>query len=530
MKSRWVGLFLSVATAFIVSVALRGFMVAAPRSQNVPPPADVRGQWESVGPLPYVRNAFLQRFNPELPFSGRISSIAVDPTDLNHWLLGVGFGGVWETRDAGASWTPLTDGAPTLATGDIAFDPTNPQTIYVGTGEAASITLGIGGVGILKSTDGGQTWAIMGAASFARGAVKRLRVNPANPRELVAASTRGAFGRQLQSFPPSPPPYGVLRSSDAGQTWVRALAGQATALEIDPANFNRQYAAVGERDVSQTAGADVNGVYRSTDAGQHWTLIAGPWGASSPTQLAAGNIELALAPSNANTVYASIAEPVANNAKLLGLYRTDNAWDDVPTWRQISTTPGSYCVNCESHVISVDPSDPNIVFAGGKSESLWRCANCSSTPQWTNLSQSGPDTHVDQRALAWAGNRLIMGNDGGVFSKVGGASWQNHNSPTTIQTTMFYNGALHPTDPGFMIGGGRDRGVMVRRGTSVWTEVPRPQNTPQQGTGIEWAENEVALSSRHPETDWMTSVFSGNAIYRTTDGGTYCHTRRHGFR
>ena len=73
--------------------------------------------------------------NPQVPFSGRISSIAVDPADFLHWLLGVGFGGVWETRDAGTTWVSLTDGAPTLATGAIAFDPTNPRTIYVGTGE-----------------------------------------------------------------------------------------------------------------------------------------------------------------------------------------------------------------------------------------------------------------------------------------------------------------------------------------------------------------------------------------------------------
>jgi photosystem II stability/assembly factor-like uncharacterized protein len=522
LKSRWLRLAVGGAAACAVGIALRSFITVVPRAQNAPPPVDVQGQWVTVGPLPYVRNAFGQRDQPQSPFSGRISSIAVDPTDFNHWLLGVGNGGVWESRDAGSIWVPLTDGAPTLSTGDLTFDPTNPQTIYVGTGEAHGGGMAHGGVGILKSTDGGQTWTVLGASSFARGSVKRLRVNPANPTELVAASTRGGFGRQNSDFPQASPPYGILKSSDAGQTWVRSLAGQATALEIDPGNFNRQYAAIGEDRTGQDAGVVANGIYRSTDAGQYWNAIVGPWGASSPTQLITGRIELALAPSNPNVVYASMSQPDGN--RILGLYRTDNAWDDVPTWRQISTaqtavdinnfSPGSYCTLCNySHVISVNPSDPNVLFAGGKVQ-LWRCTNCASAPQWKLASANmTTDQFADQQTIAWAGSRLILGNDGGIFSTTDlGATWQNHNTP--IQTTMFYNGALHPTDPGFMIGGGRDRGIMVRRGTSVWADVPQPQNF-----SGDWCENEVALSSRHPETDWMTSVFSGNGIYRTTDAG-----------
>jgi hypothetical protein len=84
------------------------------------------------------------------------------------------------------------------------------------------------------------------------------------------------------------------------------LAGQATALEVDPANFNRQYAAIGEDKTGQGADAVANGLYRSTDGGQRWDLIAGPWAASSPAEPATGRIELALAPSNPNIVYASL--------------------------------------------------------------------------------------------------------------------------------------------------------------------------------------------------------------------------------
>lgn len=482
---------------------------------------DVRGQWAGIGPSPVVRNAFDDPKLAQVPFSGRIGSIAVDPTNLNHWLLGVGNGGVWETRDAGGSWLPLTDAAPTLSTGDIAFDPGNPQIVYVGTGEAHGSGMAKGGVGILKSTDGLRTWTVVGATSFARGSVKRLRVNPAKSSELAAASTRGGFGRTSQDFPQSPPPYGILKSSDAGQTWTRTLAGQATALEIDPANFNRQYAAIGENKTGQDAGVSANGVYRSKDAGEHWDVISGPWPVSSPSSLAAGRIELALAPSNPNVIYASISQVDGN--RILGLYRTDNAWDDAPAWRQISTAQasydisgpsGSFCTLCNySHVISVSPSDPNMLFAGGK-VLLSRCSNCGASPQWTHVPQTNgnaPDTFADQQAIAWAGNRLILGNDGGVFSTTDfGGSWQNHNP--SISTVMFYNGALHPTNPNFIISGARDHNLPIRRDSSfVWAAPPRQQS------GEFGAEGEVAMSSKHPETDWMGSTV-GAEIYRTTDG------------
>ena len=136
---------------------------------------------------------------------------------------------------------------------------------------------------------------------------QQLRVNPGDPGTLVAASARGGYGLN-QDFPSSPPPFGVLKSSDAGQTWTRKLAGQATALEIDPGNFDRQYAALGENVSGQDTNVSANGVYRSTDGGEHWDLIPGPWPSSTPSQLAGGRIELALAPSNSNILYAGISQ------------------------------------------------------------------------------------------------------------------------------------------------------------------------------------------------------------------------------
>ena len=495
------------------------------------PPADALsapGQWNSIGPMPL--NADPPGFIP-CPDSGRVASIATDPSDLNHWLIGTGNGGVWETRNTGASWAPLTDGQATLAIGAVAFAPSNPSVMYAATGEAVAAGFAKAGLGLLKSIDGGQNWNLLAAASFARASVRRVRVHPTSPDIVLATTSRGGFGRDSQENAPSPPPFGVLRSNDGGVTWVRTLAGLATALEIDSTNFNNQYAAIGEIRYpsginNDSPGAVVNGVYRSRDGGQTWTLISGPWGTSTTTVAAMGRIELAISPSNPNVLYASMAAPPNGGTgaqPLLGLFRTDNAWDPSPSWIQVNTSPtgpGGYCgpEKCNySHVISVDPSDPSQLFAGGAEQGFWRCSNCGASPVWTNLTPAGVTSnncvHTDFHAAAWAGSRLIVGNDGGVWSTPDrGATWTHHNNG--LQTNMFFSGALHPTNPDFIVGGIRDFPLTTRTGNgTLWTVVNY-----NWGGDWEWGEAEVAVSSTRPDTDWMVAWLYG-AVRRTTDAG-----------
>ena len=506
------GTFMTMRLADGAADAKPGFHDEGVTSRNAP------GEWISIGPSPlnYERN---QGNNPQ---SGRVSAIAVDPADARHWLLGVGNGGVWESHDAGGSWVPLTDSAPTLATGAIAFAPSDPSVIYVGTGESASAAFAKTGLGILKSTDGGDNWTLLGESAFARATVKRLRVHPTNPNLVVAITARGGFGRSNQIGAPSPPPFGVLRSNDGGSTWTRLLEGQGTALEADSRNFDRLYAAIGDQRVGIAALRDAserpNGVYRSVDGGTTWGLVEGPWGSSSPTRSTVGRIELALAPSNPDVLYASMQIPPntgPNNTGLLGLYRTDNAWDSSPTWTEVPTAAtgsGGFCgpAKCGySHVLSVDPLDANTLLAGGGERGLWRCADCGSAPRWTHLTPDASGIHPDHHALAWAGNRLIDGNDGGIWSSVDrGQSWQNHNRG--LPTLMFFSAALHPTNPDFILSGLRDFQGVYRRG-GAWLILP-------QIGSWEWGEAEVAVSRSRPDTDWMIAWLNGD-IARTTDGG-----------
>jgi hypothetical protein len=213
---------------------------------------------------------------------------------------------------------------------------------------------------MLKSTDGGATWPVVATANFVQASVKRIRVNPANPNNVLAITLMGGVGRE-SVFAPSPPLVGVLRSTDGGVNWSLTLIGQASAREIHPANFNNQHAAIGDFYLgpNDIPGKVPNGVYRSAGRGQTWALVPGPWGAATTLYPPFGWIELALSPSSPNTLDASFSAPGASGA-LFGLYRTDNAWDPTPTWIQIpsAATGPAYCgpSKCNyANAISVHP-------------------------------------------------------------------------------------------------------------------------------------------------------------------------------
>ena len=499
---------------------LKGNSVSTTEYRVSPPEAATVGTWVNIGPAPlsYITNPA----DPANWNSGRVATIAIDPRNANHWLIGAGNGGVWESVDGGTSWLPITDSSPTLATGAIAFAASDSQIIYVGTGESPG---GVGfvqvGLGMLKSTDGGRTWSLLAASTFARGSVKRIRVHPTNANVLLAATSRGGFGKDSREGAPSPPLFGIQKSIDGGIAWMRTLAGQASALESDATNFNNQYAAIADQRSGrpgEAPGSVTNGVYRSVDGGDSWTRIEGPWGTSTPSFATVGRIELALSPSSPNVLYASIQIPPnggSSSTGLLGLYRTDNAWAPVPVWVQVPTQPtgtGGYCGpgKCGyTHAIIVDPSNPNTLYTGGAEQGFWRCSTCGIAPLWTRITTTAP-VHSDLHSWAFAANRLIAGTDGGVWSTSNsGQSWQNHNNG--LSTAMFYSAALHPTDRQFMIGGLRDFQASVAGASNRWSIL-------RQVASWEWGEADVAMSSSNPLTHWMLAWIFG-VISRTTDGG-----------
>ncbi len=225
-------------------------------------------------------------------------------------------------------------------------------------------------------------------------------------------------------------------------------------------------------------------------------------------------MELALAPSNPDVLYVSIQDAYGPTAisshddELLGLWKTTNAWDPVPSWTQIdvsATDDGTglhgYCgysvidravkAQCSyDHALLVDQANPDLLYAGGVP--LWKFDGTS----WAEISKTADGRHgihEDQQTLVWAGNRLIVGNDGGVWSTTDdGATWTDHN--TNLAITQFYTGALHPSNPSFALAGSQDNGLERWAGADDWELF-------FYGDGLD-----AALSSTRPNTRWALAI------------------------
>jgi hypothetical protein len=453
---------------------------ATRQARSVQQPVTGNG-WTNIGPAPVLG----AQTPGSRAVSGRVASIAVDPGNLAHWLIGGAQGGIWETTDTGTTWAARTDAQGSLAMGAIWFASNNPSIVYAGTGEPNFSGDSYGGAGLLKSTDGGSTWNITNTAQFAGNAVSAVRVDPTNANTLVASTVSAIFGR-VPAFPSSTPPFGVYRSTDGGTTFSFTLSGQVSDLASDPTNFSHLYAGI------NTFGSG-NPLWRSLDGGQTFSLVTGPWGTSD-----LGRVAFAIAPSNPNTIYVSIARQ--SNSQLFGLFRSDNAWAATPTWTQITSAPNFCNTQCwYDQALAVDPTNPNILYAGGLG--VWRFDGSI----WTEIDNVANGIHVDQHSLVFASSRLIAGNDGGVWSTTdSGANWNDHN--TTLSTIQFYDGSLHSTDPNFALGGSQDNGTEKWTGAAAWNFV----------FGGDGAAN--AISSSAPNTNWAVS-FQGLNIARTTNGG-----------
>jgi hypothetical protein len=422
-------------------------MMATP-AYAVPDAALLSTPWMQIGPQPINESG---RNN-----SGRVAALAVDPRNGNVVYLGVSNGGVWKTTDGGAHWVPLTDNQATLATGSIALDPSNPDTIYVGTGEENGALDCYYGDGILKSTDGGATWTLIvgrfGGGGGGGGRIGGIAVCPTNSQLVLASTGYSAPGGN-----------GVYRSTDAGLTWTNVFGGnggQARDVMFDPTNGNVAYVAV-----------DGSGIYKSSDSGLTWNLANGT-GTNQLPLTNMGRVDFAMARSNTSILYAAVIDSAT--AGLLGFYKTT---DGGQNWIHLPNTP-EYCggQGWYNNAIGVDPIDPNVVCVGGSMNS-GTAGNIVSLDGGNTWTQNNAGVHGDTHAFAFTadGSKLYLGDDGGVAATANPTTlplqWTELN--VTLSTALFYGGpSINPQNISNGFGGTQDNASVRDTGALEWNQMP----------------------------------------------------------
>jgi photosystem II stability/assembly factor-like uncharacterized protein len=380
------------------------------------------GDWEFWGPS--ATNA---------GWLARVNAILVHPTTPGTVYVGSAKGGVWKSTDYGASWTNLTD-AITQYVGCLAFDPLNPDIVYLGTGEEYYTAKSIGGVGIYRSTDAGATWTLYGNAMFAGLRINEIVIDPTNTNRWIVSSDGG-----------------IYVTTDGGMSFSLKLSGLASALRMHPTNSNKLYAALG----NVFGGAPYNGVYTSNDGGNTWTKITAN---GLPNGYSVGRIELDICKSNPNVVYVVFGN--SSDYFINSIWKTT---DGGTTWAPTAYTGfTSYGQTWYDLFIRVDPTDPNVVYMGDPH--AWRSTNGGAS--WTDITFD----HVDMHTLAFDPadpQHIYLGLDAGLYySPDRGASWSKKNFGRG--TMEYYALDVHPTDANKVAAGAQDNGTHVRTTTNTY--------------------------------------------------------------
>lgn len=416
----------------------------------------VVGPLMPIGPAP-ISGGFT--FAQPQNVSGRVTALAADPQNPATIYLGGAQGGVWRTTNGGQTWQPMTENAPTQAVGAIAIDPTNRNVIYVGTGEANLSGDSFAGMGILKSTDGGQSWENLAAQTFIGLGFSGLIIDPSNTNTLYA-SVADAIGGLVAAGNPNSAIPGVYKSTDGGISWRLVFRVNfnenfplpAMDLEMDPTNPSILYSTF-----------FFGGIFKTTDGGQNWVKLAGGLPNSGFDRP-----DIGIARSNPNTLYAAFGS--ANSGDLLSIFRST---DGGGSWVSVADPPrtafGNVCQCFYDNVIVVDPNDANTLYYGAVT--LYKSSDAGLS--WRDIGKGNIGLHPDFHAmifLSGSSSQLIVGNDGGVWSSPdAGNSWININS--NLSLTQFQSIAVHPTDPNVSAGGTQDNGSLLFSGNNSWQMV-----------------------------------------------------------
>lgn len=352
-------------------------------------------------------------------------------------------GGVWKSVNNGTTLEPLSNDAPVASCGAVAVAPSDPQQVWVGTGEPASVRSNSQGRGVFRSGDGGTTWTSAGLEESEQ--IGAIVIHPRDPRTVWVAALGHLWGRN--------PERGVFKTTDGGATWARVLFVDDTSgaldLAIDPRNPDVLYATTWQRfrfgagDMLENGPG--SGLWKTTDGGAHWRRLT----RGLPTE-SVGKVEVEVAPSRPDVVYASIltGQPAGRNKRTVetgGVFRSDDAGE---TWRRVNEKMTSYFYD---HIL-VDPSNADRVWL--PVFELWRSDDGGRTFAEHNMRHIHNDLHglwIDPGDPA----HMIVGGDGGVDSTFdGGATWMQH----VLPIGQFYEVSADDRRPYRVYGGMQDTG------------------------------------------------------------------------
>jgi subtilisin-like proprotein convertase family protein len=403
----------------------------------------VQGNWQYVGPrnldVPY------RTYYGVRPTTGRINAVRYDPNNPNRIFVASAGGGIWRTTNGGTNWTPLSDNWEYLYTSSIAIDKNNSNIIYAGTGDFPGSTPYT--MGLMKSTDGGNTWTNYGRSQFGLNAVSGILIDPDNSQIVTITTGRGSNGGQGR----------IWRSTNGGVTWTQTNAPASNWCEIDVsapgAGGARTYWAVG-------SGSGGGRIYRSADRGATWTQVA------SPDAVTQSTMDVACSKINHDTVYVLAT---GNNK----IYKTTNngaTWQDITAGFPTGNNNYNWSQKTyDYHIGTSRNGTQDAVYVG----LITIAMSPNGGSSWVDIGLTYTNqakTHNDQHCFdvhPTNPNEVLLGHDGGVFRSVFNPS--NNTATMTglnveLYVTQFYAMALHPSNMNFVMGGTQDNASPASRG------------------------------------------------------------------
>jgi len=477
----------------------KGRLIESILNGGVPPPEGVDAAWTAIGPVTIPNGQALN--NANIAVTGRVTSIAVDPTNAGKVYLGTAQGGVWRSLDGGATWTSIFDNADSMAVGALALAPSDPTKLYVGTGEFNSCGDCFFGVGLYRIDNVDTTPTLVGPINpsqtignltykvFTGRGITKILVHPTDPATIFVSTARGISGAGANSLGlvPAIATRGVYRStnatSDAGSVTFQKLTVTTDNSADSPATGNEDTPDMvmepGNPDnvivttIGPFGSGLASGIYRTTNAttAASFTRVL-----SLPNNTRASFAINKVA--SVVTVYAATSEtptstPGCTSSGSGAVRKQIDPFNLSATWSTQLTGGGGFCDGqCDYDMpIAVNPNDANEIYLGGNARGGCADGMKKSTNGGLSFTRDDNGLHADSHALVYdgAGTTIFTGNDGGVWKRSSsgsaGSAWTNLNK-SSLNTLQFQGIAVHPLDRNLMIGGTQDNGTEYQQTSS----------------------------------------------------------------